>query len=144
MSAFTFRMEKRVRWSEVDPQQVVFNPNYLVYADIGFTEYMRAIGLPFPNPLLEESGTDIFLVRAEVDFRASARFDDLLDIGVRTARIGRSSFTVAIEIRRGDELLAGIVNIYANADAAAGRSAPLPPGIIDRILAYEATAPDRA
>jgi acyl-CoA thioester hydrolase len=142
--SFTFAMTKRVRWSEVDPQKVVFNPNYLVYADIGFTEYMRAIGLAFPNPLLEESGTDIFVVRSEIDFRASARFDDELEIAVRTVRIGRSSFTVAIEISRDGEVLAEISSVYANVDVAAGRSAPVPERMIDFILAFERTPPERA
>ena len=39
---FTFFHPLRVRWSEVDPQGIVFNPNYLAYADIALTEYMRA------------------------------------------------------------------------------------------------------
>jgi acyl-CoA thioester hydrolase len=142
--SFTFSMTKRVRWSEVDPQKVVFNPNYLVYADIGFTEYMRAIGLPFPSPLLDESGTDIFVVRSEIDFRASARFDDELEIAVRTARIGRSSLTVAIEIRRDGDVLAAITSVYANVDVEAGRSAHLPERMIDLIVALEHTPPERA
>jgi acyl-CoA thioester hydrolase len=143
MSLFTFSMRKRVRWAEVDPQQVVFNPHYLTYADIGITEYLRAIGMPFPNPLAEE-GTDIFAVRSEVNFRSPARFDDEIDIKARTARIGRSSFTMAFEIVREGELLADIVSVYANADVAAGRSVPLPQRMIDRIIAFEGTPPERA
>jgi acyl-CoA thioester hydrolase len=72
MSLFTFTMRKRVRWAEVDPQQVVFNPNYLTYADIGITEYLRTIGMPFPNPLAEE-GTDIFAVRSEFPLARAVR-----------------------------------------------------------------------
>jgi acyl-CoA thioester hydrolase len=143
MSLFTFSMRKRVRWAEVDPQQVVFNPNYLTYADIGITEYLRAIGMPFPNPLAKE-GTDIFAVRSEVNFRSPARFDDEIDIRARTARIGRTSFTMAFEIARDGELLADIVTVYANADVAAARSVPLPQRMIDRIIAFEGTPPERA
>ena len=141
--SFTFIMPKRVRWAEVDPQQVVFNPNYLLYADIGFTEYMRAIGMPFPSPM-EEEGTDLFAVRSEVNFRVPARFDDQLEIAVRTARIGRSSFTVGTEIRRDGAVLADIATVYANADIAAGKGVPLPERMIERILAFEETAPERA
>jgi acyl-CoA thioester hydrolase len=140
--SFAFVMPKRVRWAEVDPQQVVFNPNYLVYADIGFTEYMRAIGMPFPSPLADE-GTDIFAVRSEVNFRSPARFDDEIEIAVRTARIGRSSFTVEFEIRRSGALLADIRSVYANADPEAGKSVPLPQSLIDRIEAFETVAPER-
>jgi hypothetical protein len=50
-SDFRFAHRLRVRWSEVDAQGIVFNPNYFVYADVGFTEYMRAVGLAYPQDL---------------------------------------------------------------------------------------------
>ena len=31
----------RVRWAEVEPQNIVFNANYLMYFDAGITEYWR-------------------------------------------------------------------------------------------------------
>ena len=133
-------MEKRVYWAEVDPQWVVFNANYLTYADIAFSEYLRALGLTFPNPL-QEAGTDIFAVRSEVNWRSSARFDDVLELVVRTARIGRSSFTVEVLMMRGKEVLADVRSTYANAGE--GRSVPLPETFIAAIEAYEATPPTR-
>jgi len=142
-TSFTFSMEKRVRWSEVDPQGIVFNPNYLVFADIAFTEYMRAIGLAFPNPF-EAEGTEIFAVRSEVNFRVSARFDDELTLLARTARLGRSSFTVEMAVRRAEALLADIRTVYVNADPASSTSRPLPPALIDKVLAFERHAPERA
>ena len=140
---FTFAMQTRVRWSEVDPQGVVFNPNYLVYADIALTEYMRAIGLPFPDAL-EGSGNEIFAVRSEVDFRSPARFDDVLTLSARTARIGRTSFAVAFAIRREEALLAEVRTIYVHADPKTATSLPLPERLIERITAFERTAPERA
>ena len=139
---FTFRMEKRVHWAEVDPQWVVFNANYLLYADIAFTEYLRALGLTFPNPL-QEDGSDVFAVRSEVNWRSSARFDDMLDLRVRTARIGRSSFTAEVLMLRGEEALADVRTTYANADAAERRSVPLPARFIAAIERYESTPPER-
>ncbi len=140
---FTFSTQLRVRWSEVDPQGVVFNPNYLVYADIALTEYMRAIGLPFPDAL-EGSGNEIFAVRSEVDFRSSGRFDDVLTLSARTARIGRTSFTVAFTIRRKEALLAEVRTIYVHADPKTATSVPLPERLIERITAFERTVPERA
>jgi acyl-CoA thioester hydrolase len=140
---FTFAMQARVRWSEVDPQGVVFNPNYLVYADIALTEYMRAIGLPFPDAL-EGSGNEFFAVRSEVDFRSPARFDDVLTLSARTARIGRTSFTVAFTIRRGEALLAEVRTVYVHADPKTATSVPLPERLIERIAKFEQTPPGRA
>ena len=40
---FRFFHPLRVRWAEVDPQGIVFNGNYLTYADVAITEYFRAL-----------------------------------------------------------------------------------------------------
>ena len=141
-ASFTFRMGKRVRWAEVDPQWVVFNANYLTFADIAFTEYLRALGLSFPNPLADD-GSDVFAVRSEVNWRSSARFDDQLDLLVRTARIGRSSFTAEVLMVRGEEALADVRTTYASADAAERRSVPLPASFIAAVERYERTPPSR-
>jgi acyl-CoA thioester hydrolase len=85
---FTFFHPLRVRWSEVDPQGIVFNPNDLACADIALTQYMRGIGFPYPDGLLQ-LGSDLFAVCAEINFRASAKYDDELDLAARIARIGR-------------------------------------------------------
>lgn len=37
----------RVRWAEVDIQKIVFNAHYLTYADVGMTEYWRALAMPY-------------------------------------------------------------------------------------------------
>ena len=139
---FAFAHDLRVRWSETDPQGIVFNANYLLYADVAFTEYLRAAGYPFPMPM-KDTGTDIFAVRSEVDFAGSARFDDMLSIAVRTARIGRSSFTMAFEIRRDDDLLTAIRSTYVNAVPGEG-ARPLPADFVARIEAFEAVPPSRS
>ena len=77
MTAFSHPL--RVRWSEVDAQGVVFNPNYFVYADVAVLEFFRAAGVP------SDPASDIgqsYVVDAHATFRASAQFDDLLDLRV--------------------------------------------------------------
>src|SRR3546814_2252886 len=51
-----FRVQERVRvrFNEIDGQKIVFNANYLVYADIGVTEYFRAIGEGQPGPYFNQ------------------------------------------------------------------------------------------
>lgn len=139
---FAFAHELRVRWSETDPQGIVFNANYLLYADVGFTEYLRALGYPYPMPT-KDAGTELFAVRSEVDFRGSARFDEIVAIAVRTARIGRSSFTMEFEISRGDALLTAIRTTYVNAAPDGGGAQPLPADFVARIEAFETVAPAR-
>jgi acyl-CoA thioester hydrolase len=81
---FRFFHPLRVRWAEADMQGIVFNGHYLTYFDVAFTEYWRAIGLP--GPLLQaQAGQEMFARKATVEYLSPARFDDVLDIGVRCA-----------------------------------------------------------
>src|SRR3978361_1452685 len=92
----------RVRWSEIDAQGIVLNPNYLVYADLAMTEYMRAIGLPYPE-CVRRYAADLFAARAELDFVGSAAFDDQLELAARVEYIGRTSFRLRICIFRDEQ-----------------------------------------
>ena len=65
-SDFTFCQQLRVRWAEVDRQGIVFNGNYLLYFDVGITEYWRAIGYPYPDALVNH-GSDLFVKKASVE-----------------------------------------------------------------------------
>jgi acyl-CoA thioester hydrolase len=98
-SAFPFLHPLRVRWSEVDPQGIVFNPNYLVYADVALTEYWREKGIDYAA-MPKAFGVDTFMVSAKVDYFASARFDEQIEIGVKTGRMGRSSLVLEFAVFR--------------------------------------------
>lgn len=127
----------RVRWSEVDAQKIVFNGHYLTYVDTAVTEYWRALGLPFQQ-VLPRYGGDVFLRSATLDYRASARYDDWVDVGVRCERLGRSSLTMDCGLFARSRQLLSVQLVYVYADPAAGRSMEWPQGLRDWILAYEA------
>src|SRR3954463_988436 len=77
----------RVRWAEVDMQKIVFNGHYLTYIDTAIAEYWRAIGLPYPEGYVERYGQDVFLRKATVEYLGSARYDDVLAVACRVARL---------------------------------------------------------
>lgn len=129
----------RVRWAEVDSQGIVFNGNYLLYFDIGITEYWRAIGCPYPEGLTAH-GSDLFVRKATVEYHAPARYDELLDLCVRVESIGRSSIRFAVEIFRGDTGLASGELVYVNADPQARTAAPVPAFLRQAIATYEGRA----
>lgn len=140
--AFTFFHPLRVRWSEVDPQAIVFNGHYLTYADVAITEYFRALGIQYPADLSQEGG-DFFAIKTVLEYLAPARFDDLLEIGIRTGRLGRSSLSFHLGIwRAGEALTAGEI-IYVHADSASRSSKALPQWLRDRINEYERQAPEQ-
>jgi acyl-CoA thioester hydrolase len=139
-SDFTFSHPLRVRWAEVDRQGIVFNGHYLTYFDVGITEYWRAIGYPYPDALLEQ-GSDTFAVKATVEYKAPARYDDLLDVLVRVSRIGRTSLQFALEIHRGESQLISGELVYVNAEAVTRKPAPVPAFLREAITRFERIAP---
>lgn len=134
----------RVRWADVDPQGIVFNPNYFVFFDDAWNEYLRAAGFPYPRGLAD-FGIDFVAVHNEAIFRSSARFDDQLRIGVRLAEFGRSSLKVLYTVWRGDVLLNEGRITYVAVARATGRPLPVPEHFRHRIRDFEITPPlDRA
>lgn len=136
---FRFVHTLRVRWAEVDKQDIVFNGHYLTYFDVAITEYWRCIGVPYPA-ITERWGTDLFVVKAGIEYHGPAHYDDILDIGVRVARIGNSSMRFALGIFRDDQHLIGGELIYVNAVPATRKASPVPPGLRELIDAYESGA----
>jgi acyl-CoA thioester hydrolase len=130
----------RVRWAEVDMQKIVFNGHYLTYIDTAIAEYWREIGLPYPAGYVERYGTDIYLRKATLEYRGSARYDELLTVCCRVAKLGRSSMTFLFEIYRDAELLISAELVYVNADSSM-RAAPLPEDLRERVRKYERVAP---
>jgi len=132
-----------VRWSEVDKQGIVFNGHYLNFFDVAVTEYWRALGCEYPG-WFEAHGVDTFVVKATVEYHQPAGFDDLLDVLVRIARIGRTSLTAHVEVHRGsDHLVSGEI-VYVVASPETRRPTPVPEAFRKAILDYERVAPDQA
>ena len=82
-SNFQFFIPFQVRFSEVDKQNIVFNAHYLVYFDTAIAEYYRALPFDLENELIPE-GTDVFMVKAQLEFFAPLQFDDEIEVGVRS------------------------------------------------------------
>jgi acyl-CoA thioester hydrolase len=137
---FRFSHSLRVRWAEADMQGVVFNGHYLAYFDIGVTEYWRTLTGGDPQRL-REIFDRLYVIKAVIEFHSPARFDDVLDVYVRTARLGGSSLRVLFEIGRGIERLISGENIYVFAEQ--GTAVRLPDAIRKSICNYEATAPEQ-
>ena len=102
-----FRHRVRVRFNECDPQGVLFYANYLVYFDVLMTELWRAAFKGGYTELVA-SGTDAVVAEATIRYRASARFDDEVDLVAQVVRLGTTSSVTGVRAERvrGGELLA--------------------------------------
>ena len=89
--ASPFRYRMRVRWAECDLQGVVFYANYLAYFDVAMTELWRSAVAPYGD--MNENGADMVVAEARIAYRASARFDDEIDLVASVLSMGETSMT---------------------------------------------------
>lgn len=100
--------DRRLRFSDCDAQGIVYNPNYLVYWDDAFTDYMDAIGCSWA--FMVSMGDDVVLARTEIDYRRSAGMGQVVRTTARVVRIGRSSILfeyLTVDADTGDTLVEG-------------------------------------
>ncbi len=136
LSDFRCRNRQRVRWSEVDLQKVVFNAHYLNYVDIGMSEYWRQLAVPYEEGT-QRLGGELFLKATQIEYHASARLDDVVDIGIRVTRLGTTSVQFEAGIFCADRLLVSATMVYVFADGAQ-RPVPLPDAYRQMVQRYEA------
>ncbi len=133
---FRFFHRLRVRWAEVDMQKIVFNAHYLMYFDTAVTDYWRAIALPYEDAFAHLGG-ELYVKKASVEYHASARYEDQLDVALKCSRIGNSSMVFTGAIFRGEALLITCELIYVFADPATQRSKPVPDLLRQVLLGFE-------
>ena len=95
-----FRYYLRVRYGECDAQKVVFNARYGDYVDLAAGEFFRALGY---GAELASGDLDFQLVKQTFEWKAPARFDQILEASISAKHIGNTSFTLATEFRLAGE-----------------------------------------
>jgi acyl-CoA thioester hydrolase len=131
---FRYAAYTRVAFSDTDAQGVVYYGRYLPYFDLARTEYHRMLGSAAPERAE-------FVVRASsVEYRAPARFDDLLEVFVRIARIGRTSVTyeyAAYEVDEADTLMVTATQVVVLIDLDDRGTVPVPDRVRASVSAFE-------
>ncbi|MGB7859142.1 MAG: thioesterase family protein [Acidimicrobiia bacterium] len=90
--------QQKIRYSDCDPQGIVFNGNYARYWDDALTDWCEEAGLGGVE--LGGSGVDVVTARVEIDFRASATLGDTLITSIEVERWGNTSMIIAVVSRR--------------------------------------------
>ena len=136
-SDFRFFERLRVRWAEIDAQQIVFNGHYLMYFDTAIAGYWRALAMPY-HETMEALGGDMFVRKATLEYLGSAVYDDVLEIGMRCARIGNSSIAFQAGAFRQEQLLVSGELVYVFADPKATQPRPVPAALRALLESFEA------
>jgi acyl-CoA thioester hydrolase len=118
----------RVRYAETDKMGVVYYANYLVWFEIGRTDWLRDSGWTYRS--MEEDGTQLPVIEAHCEYRQGARYDD--EVGVRTKAQKLSPVRIRFdyEIVRGDQVLATGHTVHATIDMQ-GRPVRMPDRVKD-------------
>lgn len=88
----------RVRYSETDKMGVVYNSNYLIWFEIGRVELMRELGHSYHE--MEQDGLMLPIAEVTCRFKASATYDDQIQIHTSILKLRRSLIQFGYEIRR--------------------------------------------
>ncbi|TWU57710.1 acyl-CoA thioesterase [Rubripirellula reticaptiva] len=78
-------VQQRVRYDECDPMGLVHHSRYLQYFEIGRTELLRASGGRYRS--MEEAGQFVVVVRVDCRYRSPAKYDDVINIQTRIAKV---------------------------------------------------------
>jgi acyl-CoA thioester hydrolase len=120
----------RVRYAETDKMGVVYYANYLIWFEVGRTDWLRATGSTYRS--MEEDGIQLPVIEAHCEYRQGARYDD--DVDVRTTGRKLSPVRVQFEyevIRRVDQVVLAVGHtVHATIDRN-GRPVRMPERVRD-------------
>jgi acyl-CoA thioester hydrolase len=124
--------EFRVRYAETDQMGVVYHANYLVWCEIGRTEYLRAQGTSYR--VAEDGGVSLAVADASIRYHAPARYDDVIRVTTTLTEVRSRALTFDYEItdaERGTRFATARTLLVSLSPA--GRVAPLPVAFLDRL-----------
>ena len=88
-----FKTSFTIEWGDCDEAGIVFYPNYFYWFDCAFQRMLRERGLS-QRDLRKRLGAVTPIVAAHAEFKAPARYDDVLDIEMTVQKVGGSRFQV--------------------------------------------------
>jgi len=142
LGRFKFSAQVRVGFSDTDAQGIVYYGRYLPYFDRARVEYHRNLGLLGLE--VGKEGNEFVMRALAVDYHAPAVFDDLIEVYVRLARIGRTSATYELEALRArdDVLLVTATQTLVLVDLDERKAVPIPESYREAIRAFEGDSLD--
>ena len=122
----------RVRYAETDRMDVAYHAEYLVWFEVGRTDWLRGGGFSYRS--FEELGYRLPVIEASCKYHHPARYDD--ELVVRTALAQATRVRIGFDyevVRRADgRRLAVGRSVHAVTDTE-GRLRRLPPELLERI-----------
>lgn len=135
---YRFVSHTRVDVADTDLGGIVYYGRYSLFVDRGVLDYRRHLGIPVLGP-----PGHLFVVRAlEMEYHAAARFDEVLEVWVRTVAVGRTSHRSEVLVARQDDgqrtaLVRAGVTVVGVSDYANPRPTRLPADLAAALRRFE-------
>jgi acyl-CoA thioester hydrolase len=120
---YPFRHPVRVRFAETDAMGVLHHAAYVPYLEEARVEYLRHLGRPYPT--IRDEGYDLAVLELVVQYRRSARFDEVVDVHTRVSTFRGASFQIDYLLTVDDEFCALAATVHGVVDPA-GRATRAP------------------
>jgi acyl-CoA thioester hydrolase len=131
---FRFHHALQVRFRDCDPMRHANNAVYFTYLEQARFAYWRQVA-----GRDDAEARSFILARAECDYRSPALPGEWLDVWIRAAGIGRSSFSFDYEIASAADrrLVAAARTVQVMFDYQAQRPVPVPDDLIAALEGFE-------
>lgn len=93
-------VEFRVRYAETDQMGVVYHTNYLIWCEVGRTDFIRARGMSYAD--IERAGIGLAVSELSARFHGAARYDDLIRVRTTLAVVRSRGVTFDYLITRAE------------------------------------------
>lgn len=122
------RSQVRVRYADTDAMGVAYNAVYLVWFEVGRTEWLRDRAVPYRE--VESRGVSLPLVEATLRLPSAARYDEILDIETTILEVRSRRVVFGYRILIGDRCVAEGTTVHAPVQSPGGKSIRLPGWLI--------------
>ena len=129
-------LKYRVPYADTDQMGVVYYANYFVYFERFRNEILRDAGYTYLE--LEKEGIAMPVIEAVCHYKASAKYDDLLEITGRFAETKGVKVKIECEVYRDGQLLVSGYTVHACIDMKTGRPAR-PPEFVHSLIENQET-----
>lgn len=128
----TTEIEFRVRYGETDQMGVVYHGNYAQYFEMGRTGWLREMGFSYRS--MEESGVLLPVIKLSINYKKSARYDDLIKVKTTLVKLPSATIEFVYEIvNEKDEILTTGNSVLVFIDADRNRPTKCPKYILDKL-----------
>ncbi|KAB2938542.1 MAG: acyl-CoA thioesterase [Rhodocyclaceae bacterium] len=125
-----------VRFSHCDPAGIVFYPQYFIMFN-GLVEdwFNQGLGVNYARTITEHR-LGFPIVKLECDFVAPSKIGEIITLGLRLLRLGRSSMEIAVDCRHGAQARLSARFVLVAMDLERQRAQPVPDDLRALMLAF--------